>query len=74
MVVQGDIVRILVGGVLPHLGNLGEQLRPLQGVGLHQLIFLGRQTPFLVQNGVRDGDLPHIMGNGAHPDEPDLLL
>ena len=60
--------------MLPHLGNFGQQLRPFGGVGLHQVIFLWRELSLLVQNGIGDRDLAHVVGDGCHADQVNLLL
>ena len=49
-------------------------MRALGGVGLHQVVLVGGKAAFLVQNGVRDGNFAHIVGDGAHADEAYLTV
>ena len=59
--VHGDVDGVFVGAVIPHLGNVLQQLFPLHRVGFHDLELLGREPAGLIQNGVRDGDLAHVV-------------
>ena len=74
MMMPRDIAGVSVGAASAQLRDRLQKLRALDGMGLHDLIFLRRQPAGLVQDGVRDGDLAHIVHDRGKRDILDLLL
>ena len=66
LVGNADQGKVLINGqILQHPGPDG-------GMGLHQFKFLSRQLPRLVEDVLRNGDLPHVMQGGGGGDGGNL--
>ena len=70
----GDVGGVSVEARLAQLGDAFKQQGPLRGVRLHDRVLLGRQFAGLVEDGVRDGDLAHIVHDGGEGDLMDGLI
>ena len=69
VVPAADVVGHLEQLLLVAQEGVLHDLRAEGAVGLHDLVFRGRQGAGFIQNFLRDGDLPHIVQRGGVDDQ-----
>ena len=64
MMMQRNIIRIPIGFIFTQLRNFLQKQSSLGGMRFHNFEFFGRQTAGFIQNGIGNGNFPHIMRVG----------
>ena len=74
VVVAGDVAGVEIGAALLHLGDLLQQGRALDRMGLHDFKLFFGELPGLAQDSVGDGDLAHVVHDGGQGDVVHIRL